>query len=107
MKKVPNNSTITGSYGYYVVITKTHLVHNHPFNRDTFIGYAKNRLQLDDTTRATVNAIRKAGANRKKILQYIVENSGCEPSIRDVHNLVAKLKAEERDGATTDDRMKQ
>ncbi|OWZ00877.1 hypothetical protein PHMEG_00027840 [Phytophthora megakarya] len=40
----------------------------------------------------TVNTLQKAGAKKKTMHQYILENSNCLPTSRDVHNLVSALK---------------
>ncbi|KAG6944104.1 hypothetical protein JG687_00018050 [Phytophthora cactorum] len=40
--------------------------------------------------------LRKIGVTRKKILKYIWENTNAEPSMSDVHNLLARLSARTR-----------
>lgn len=54
----------------------------------------------------TVDELRKAGAKKKNILKFIQEHSKCSPSIRDVHNIVQRLKAREQSSSTSSQRLK-
>ena len=54
----------------------------------------------------TVDILRKAGAKKKRILDYILDNADNSVEIRDVHNLVRRLKGREAAGTTSKDRMK-
>ncbi|ETL24396.1 hypothetical protein L916_21590, partial [Phytophthora nicotianae] len=62
--------------------------------------------QFGDSVLQTVGALQKAGAGKKNILQFITENSDCTPTIRDVHNLVRKLKARTTQSTTSAQRLK-
>ncbi|KAI9986782.1 hypothetical protein PInf_025743 [Phytophthora infestans] len=49
----------------------------------------------------------KAGAKKKRILQFIHENSSCYPTSQDVHTLVRKLKKQTHTAQTSAKRLKQ
>ncbi|KAG3128017.1 hypothetical protein PI124_g21796 [Phytophthora idaei] len=82
-------------------ITTARLVHNHHVNKRTFNQYPHNRNALEPDVVTTVNELRKAGAENKRILKYIHDNYACNPSNQDVHNLVRKLKKKHESTATT------
>eukprot|EP00644_Phytophthora_capsici_P017041 jgi/Phyca11/130286/e_gw1.92.127.1 len=42
----------------------------------------------------TVRTLHRAGASRKRILEYITENTHAETTMKDIHNLVNRLKRE-------------
>ncbi|ETL28829.1 hypothetical protein F441_22125 [Phytophthora nicotianae CJ01A1] len=48
-----------------------------------------------------VDVLRKAGAKKKSILQFLLANSDCSMTIRDVHNPIHRLKRQEHAGATS------
>ncbi|KAG3087838.1 hypothetical protein PC122_g8661 [Phytophthora cactorum] len=72
-------------------IATARLVHNHHLNKHTFNQYQHNRNALEPEVVTTVNELRKAGAKRMRILKYIHDNSACNPSNQDVHNLAHVL----------------
>ncbi|DAZ97115.1 TPA: hypothetical protein N0F65_010438 [Lagenidium giganteum] len=66
----------------------------------------RNCLALvDDASMNVVAALRSAGAKPKKILQYIQEHTPAEPSLKDVHNLLAHLKATEHGTTSVEARI--
>lgn len=91
---------------FAVCITKVTLKHNHSLDKRIYQQYASNRMMIDDDTLAKVEILRKAGANKKNIYRFIVENTDSSPTGRDVHNLIRKLKAREVNSTTTASRLK-
>ncbi|ETO64164.1 hypothetical protein F444_18258 [Phytophthora nicotianae P1976] len=87
--------------------TSSRLEHNHPLNKRSFNQYPHNRTALEPEVVTTVNALRKAGAKEENILVYIHDNSTCNPTLQDVHNLVGKLKKQEHTANTSAKRLKQ
>ncbi|KAF4142097.1 hypothetical protein GN958_ATG08731, partial [Phytophthora infestans] len=59
-----------------------------------FQAYHEARQVSDDDVLATVQTLHRAGAKRKRILQYVMENMTVVPQMKDVHNLVARLQSE-------------
>ncbi|ETO58998.1 hypothetical protein F444_22624 [Phytophthora nicotianae P1976] len=80
--------------------------HNHLVDSTTYQYYPVIRTAVGDSVLQTVGALQKAGAGKKNILQFITENSDCTPTIRDVHNLVRKLKARTTQSTTSAQRLK-
>ncbi|ETP28433.1 hypothetical protein F442_22278 [Phytophthora nicotianae P10297] len=89
-----------------VCITKMKTSHNHLVDSTTYQHYPVIRTAVGDSVLQTVGALQKAGAGKKNILQFITENSDCTPTIRDVHNLVRKLKARTTQSTTSAQRLK-
>ncbi|KAG2764741.1 hypothetical protein PC116_g18650 [Phytophthora cactorum] len=68
--------------------------------------YPTTRLAIRDDVMTSVDILQRSGVKKKKtILKYIREHSDCKPVIRDVHNLVASLKAREIGTATVAERL--
>ncbi|KAG2811181.1 hypothetical protein PC116_g18733 [Phytophthora cactorum] len=88
-------------------VTSARLVHNHALSKHTFNQYPHNRSALEPEAVTTVNELRKAGAKKKHIIKYIFDNSKCNPSNQDVHNLVQKLKKWEDTATSSAKRIKQ
>jgi hypothetical protein len=75
-----------------VTLTKQIRHHNHVVAAEVFKSYHESRRVDDDAVLSTVRTLDRAGANRKRILEFITENSTVEPSMHDIHNLVMKLR---------------
>ncbi|EGZ29351.1 hypothetical protein PHYSODRAFT_294549 [Phytophthora sojae] len=82
------------------------LVHNHPVSESLFKHHRRARLSIPDEVVHTVSILQKAGAKRKTIHQYILENCDRLPSNRDVHNLLRTLKPKEFANTTRVQRLK-
>ncbi|KAF1780840.1 hypothetical protein GQ600_5844 [Phytophthora cactorum] len=70
-------------------------------------GDEQDDQQIEPEAVTTVNELRKAGAKKKHIIKYIFDNSKCNPSNQDVHNLVQKLKKWEDTATSSAKRIKQ
>lgn len=81
--------------GWRVHVTNQHAWHNHEVSEALYNSYPEVRNALGPDVLATVNILRKAEAKRRKIFEYIVEHSPQQPRMKDVHNLLSKLKREE------------
>lgn len=81
--------------GWRVHVTNQHAWHNHEVSAALYKSYPEVRNALGADVLATVNILRKAEAKRKKILEYIVEHSPQQPRMKDVHNLLSKLKRDD------------
>jgi len=88
-------------------ITAARLEHNHSLSRRTFDHYPHNRTAFEPALAGTVSVLVKAGAKKKRILQFINENSSCIRTSQDVHNLVRKLKKQTHTAQTAAQRLKQ
>ncbi|ETL84015.1 hypothetical protein L917_16109 [Phytophthora nicotianae] len=86
-------------------ITTARLVHNHHINKHKLNQYPHNRIALEPDVVYTVNELRRAGV-KKNILKYIHENSACNPTNQDVHNLVRTLRKRENTSTTSAKRLK-
>ncbi|OWZ23800.1 LOW QUALITY PROTEIN: hypothetical protein PHMEG_0001258 [Phytophthora megakarya] len=73
--------------GSEIFITKHITQHNHEVSSDAYEHYHEGRRISDDEVMC-------APLGRKKILEYIREDSSVDPSMKDVHNLAAKLTKE-------------
>ncbi|ETL94916.1 hypothetical protein L917_07208 [Phytophthora nicotianae] len=91
---------------FSLCVTVAKLQHNHPRTRQNYEQYASVRTELPSAAVETVDVLRKMGAKKKSILQYIHDNSGCSMKIRDVHNLVRRLKEQEVAGTTSKHRRR-
>lgn len=87
-------------------LTSVRLEHNHPLTKHTHSQYPQTRTAYEPEVLSTVDELRKAGAKKKSILAYIHDHSACEPTKKDVHNLVAKLKKEAHTAPTSAKRLK-
>ncbi|GMF56098.1 unnamed protein product [Phytophthora fragariaefolia] len=103
--QVVNSAAATPTF--VLRITSARLEHNHPLNRLRFEYYSHNRTALDSEVVGTASELVKAGAKKKRILQFIHDNSSCNPTIQDVHNLVRKLKKRNHSAPIAAKRLKQ
>nr|KAE8950461.1 hypothetical protein PF009_g14 [Phytophthora fragariae] len=70
---------------FVVRFTTWRLYHNHGLSEHTFRQYPRNRNALESEVLATVDTLRKNGASKKRIQQYIHENSVCTSTNQDFH----------------------
>lgn len=89
-----------------VCITRQVTTHNHDVAKEIFYQYHEQRRVEDPSVLRTVNVLRSAGTKRKKILQYIVENTAVSPTMVDIHNMMAKMKKDQYVGEGAGQRLK-
>ncbi|KAG3090031.1 hypothetical protein PI125_g17826 [Phytophthora idaei] len=88
-----------------VCITKPIVTHNHEVGTEMYQSYDEAR-QIDDAeVLSGVRTLYRGGANRKRILEYIGENTTVQPAMKAVHNLVACLKRETYAFPTIEERI--
>ncbi|KAG3187619.1 hypothetical protein C6341_g3154 [Phytophthora cactorum] len=88
-------------------VASARLAHNHALSKHTFNQYPHNRTALEPEMVTTVNELRNAGAKQERILKNIFDNSKCNPSNKDVYNLVRKQKKQKDTATTGAKRLKQ
>ncbi|KAE9261050.1 hypothetical protein PR003_g34095, partial [Phytophthora rubi] len=66
--------------------------HNHDLSEHLWESYAENRTVKDSQLANDVAVLHKAGANAKGILQYLRERTGKKTILRDVHNMLQRMK---------------
>ncbi|ETI47103.1 hypothetical protein F443_08608 [Phytophthora nicotianae P1569] len=73
------NACVQETGNWEVRITKQISGHNHVVGSEAYQTYHEARVVSDDDVAATVNTLHRAGANRKRILEYITENTTVVP----------------------------
>ncbi|KAE9046930.1 hypothetical protein PR001_g1344 [Phytophthora rubi] len=81
---------------YEVNVTRALLTHNHRVDKETYLLYSNTRLGLSDELLSCVELMRKTGVKPKEIRSYITENSDCTPTLKDVQNMLQRLRNQER-----------
>ncbi|ETP52784.1 hypothetical protein F442_02249 [Phytophthora nicotianae P10297] len=95
----------TTSTTWEVYGTKQIAEHNHDVGSDVYQTYHEARQVSDEDVVSTVRVLHRCGANRKRILEYIMENSTVEPTMKDEHNFVQRLKKESYNYPTMETRI--
>ncbi|GMF35568.1 unnamed protein product [Phytophthora lilii] len=80
---------------YEVTVTRALLTHNHRVDKETFLQYSNTRLNLSDDLLGCVELMRKTGVKPKDVRSYITENSNCAPTLKDVQNILQRLRNSE------------
>lgn len=80
---------------YHVQVTRATLTHNHRVDKATFLQYSNTRLNLPDALVDCVELMRKTGMKARDIRAYITENSTCTPTLKDVQNLLQRLRSQD------------
>ncbi|EGZ20687.1 hypothetical protein PHYSODRAFT_259545 [Phytophthora sojae] len=84
---------------YEVNVTRALLTHNHRVDKETYQQYSNARLGLSDELLSCVELMHKTGVKPKEIRSYIMENSNCTPTLKDVQNILQRLRNQERAAA--------
>ncbi|TYZ68501.1 hypothetical protein PybrP1_012616 [[Pythium] brassicae (nom. inval.)] len=83
---------IPESFSHYVkTIACTHGGKPRPRSTGVRPNHQHRAIECPAQVLATVNVLRKAEARRKKIHEYMVENTAHDVKMKDVHNLLSKL----------------
>lgn len=61
---------------------------------------------MDEDTTEDVDYLRRAGLPAKKILEMIKSSTTCNATVKDVHNLIARLSSAEHNGASVEERLR-
>eukprot|EP00644_Phytophthora_capsici_P000582 jgi/Phyca11/130367/e_gw1.93.150.1 len=95
----------TGMDQYKIRVSSKGISHNHRVDPDVYKIYPQNRAVNDPRVLGTIDAMRKGGAKARGVLMYLRDaTEGKEmTTLKDIHNLMARLKAESKQGASDDD----
>ncbi|CAI5745743.1 unnamed protein product [Peronospora destructor] len=97
---------------YQVHVTRALLTHNHRVDKETFLQYSNTRLKLSSELLSCVELMRKTGVKPKDVHSYIMKHSNCAPTLKDVQNILHRLRNQEEAAsaaaapATTNARLK-
>ncbi|KAG3189509.1 hypothetical protein PC128_g11706 [Phytophthora cactorum] len=86
--------------GFHVKITHQNTTHNHTLGSGSYGNHPSARCVQDENGIAFVDELQAAGLKKNPILQFLRKKTGKRITLRDIHNLVAKLK-EARHGPTS------
>ncbi|POM62367.1 LOW QUALITY PROTEIN: hypothetical protein PHPALM_28481 [Phytophthora palmivora] len=99
------NACVRHSSVWKACITKKVTTYDHDVGPGVYETYHEARQVSDDEVLTGVRMLHRGGANRKRILEYTSENSSVQPEMKDVHNLVARLKTENYAVPTVEERI--
>lgn len=85
---------------WHVVVTKHILEHNHEISPEIFQQYSENRRIKDPSLLVQAEELWDAGMTRRKIYEFLKEQSSNVILMKDVHNLVQRWQ--QRDPANGD-----
>ncbi|ETI56235.1 hypothetical protein F443_01178 [Phytophthora nicotianae P1569] len=88
-----------------ICVTTHNRTHNHRLRKEVYANYPSTRRVTDPGVLDFVDKLVKAGAKPKRILKYLQETTGKRVILRDVRNLVQRLKAKRRGQATVEERL--
>ncbi|KAE9266489.1 hypothetical protein PF001_g30459, partial [Phytophthora fragariae] len=93
------------THAFMVRVTGFDVIHNHTVSKAVFENHVSNRRVEDPNILSFVDELQSAGSKPKLILQYLRKKTGKNVTLRDVHNMVSKMKEERRGGVTTEERL--
>ncbi|KAE8978225.1 hypothetical protein PR002_g24776 [Phytophthora rubi] len=100
------NACVRHAGEWEVLITGQKTGHNHEVSREVYNHYHESRQVFDEAVLATVHTLTRTGANRKRILENITQNTSVEPQMKDVRNLCARLRRESYAFPTIEERIR-
>ncbi|ETP01387.1 hypothetical protein F441_21373 [Phytophthora nicotianae CJ01A1] len=90
---------------FMVRVTGFDVAHNHNVSKSTYNNHASNRRVEDPDVLAFVDELQAAGSKPKLIMQYRPKKKKPHVTLRDMHNMVTKLKEKRKGCATTEERL--
>ncbi|OWY94244.1 LOW QUALITY PROTEIN: ABC transporter [Phytophthora megakarya] len=103
----PARKTVTvvwgGTLGFQVTQQLTE--QNHALDSRSYGNHHSNRRIEDESMIDFVDELQAAGAKKKLILQFLKKKAGKHVTLRDVHNMVANLKAARCGSKTVESRL--
>ncbi|KAG6943629.1 hypothetical protein JG688_00017513 [Phytophthora aleatoria] len=90
---------------YMVRVARFDVVHNHQISKAIFENHVSNRRVEDPNLLTIVDELQEAGSKPKLIIQFLRKKTGKYVTLRDMHNMVARMKAKRREGPTTEERL--
>ncbi|KAE9151682.1 hypothetical protein PF006_g4051 [Phytophthora fragariae] len=94
-----------GEMGFRVKVTQQITSHNHTLGQRVYANHPSNRRIDDPEVIDFVDELQAAGAKNKLIMKYLRQRTGKQVTLRDVHNLVAKLRDTRRGATTVESRL--
>jgi hypothetical protein len=91
--------------GWDVCVTAHQNVHNHPVTKAHCKRYSNIRNVVPETIAKQVRQMRRRNDPRRTIWQFVPDNGGDEMSMKDVHNLMAKMQREDYTADTIEGRV--
>ncbi|KAF4132294.1 hypothetical protein GN958_ATG18527 [Phytophthora infestans] len=79
-------------------------VHNHRLTKELWESYAENRAVKDVHLTNDGEVLHKAGANVKGILRYLREHTGRKTTLKDVHNMIQRIRCKQSSNQTDAER---
>ncbi|KAF1780233.1 hypothetical protein GQ600_26159 [Phytophthora cactorum] len=90
---------------YLVRVTGFDDVHKHQVFKTIFEKHVSNRRVENPNLLAFVDELQAAGSKPKWIMQFFRKKTGKNATLRDVHNMVVRMKDKRRGGSTTEERL--
>ncbi|ETN22084.1 hypothetical protein PPTG_02128 [Phytophthora nicotianae INRA-310] len=84
--KAQINACVHFGADWEIVFMKQNTGHNPEVGRELYQNYHEARQVSDTAFLDSVRTLHRAGANRKRILEYVMENTDAEPTMKDIHN---------------------
>nr|CCA22941.1 hypothetical protein PITG_23301 [Albugo laibachii Nc14] len=79
-----------------VHVTTVKFEHTHEVSKRTYDPYSSTRAAWSEEMVHTINLLRQHGAKKTSIQRYIVQHSSLSPTLKDIANLIVKLKKREK-----------
>ena len=87
-----------GDMSWKVGVHSIHAAHNHTLSEEIYKSYCERRVvPVTDPIVDDVRLMIKAGGRPGRIYEYLRQNSGRHVVIKDVHNLISKLRQTNED----------
>lgn len=77
------------------------VTHNHDFSQALFSAYSSTQMAISQDMIEITDFLRKTDARKKGIQAYISKNTDASRTIKDISNLVIRLKARETGAKTS------
>ncbi|KAG3078674.1 hypothetical protein PC121_g7196 [Phytophthora cactorum] len=90
---------------FMVHITGFDVRHNHSVSKAVYANHVSNRRVKNPSILAFVDELQAARSKPKLFMQYLRKKTGKKVALRDVHNMVARMKEKRRGGATAEERL--
>ncbi|KAE9159456.1 hypothetical protein PF005_g32034 [Phytophthora fragariae] len=88
-----------------VRVTGFDVSHNHNVSKAIYKNHASIRRVDDPAVLSFVDELQAAGSKPKLIMQFARKKTGKNVALRDIHNMVAKMRERRRGGATVEERL--
>ncbi|KAE9037849.1 hypothetical protein PR001_g8208 [Phytophthora rubi] len=92
-------------YDWKIRVTLHSRVHNHRLSEDVFNQYSRVRVNLPDDVVGHVNQMLSHHSERRSIWHFVRDNADSELSMKDIHNLVARLARQNYSAPTLEGRI--